>query len=219
MDFKDNYKLIAIDLSKQFELENPDLKQQINFIRMLAENNATTFFIIEKKEETTFDHQFCSFCLISIKMETQMIVSLLNASDNKSSKFATRKLYISNDQNDEQYGRGNQNDSTIKFETKAIKPFLRDYSDAYIIVTGDINVAGVAANTNVTFKSCTAYTRCVTQINDEHVQNAENLDIIMSIYNLIEYSDNYANASGSLYHFKRDESPMNDAANANNVAL
>ena len=53
--FKDQYKLIAIDLSKQTELENPDLKQKINFIGRLEENNATTFFIIEKKEETTFD--------------------------------------------------------------------------------------------------------------------------------------------------------------------
>ena len=53
--FKDHYKLIAIDLSKQIELENLDLNQQINFIGRLEENNATIFFIIEKKEETTFD--------------------------------------------------------------------------------------------------------------------------------------------------------------------
>ena len=53
--FKDHYKFIAIDLSKQIELENLDLKQQINFIGRLEENNATMFFIIEKKEETTFD--------------------------------------------------------------------------------------------------------------------------------------------------------------------
>ena len=53
--FKDHYKLIAIDLSKQIELENPNLKQQINFIGRLEENNATMFFIIEKEEETTFD--------------------------------------------------------------------------------------------------------------------------------------------------------------------
>ena len=53
--FKDHYKLIAIDLSKQIELENPDLKQQLNFIGRLEDNNATMFFIIEKKEETTFD--------------------------------------------------------------------------------------------------------------------------------------------------------------------
>ena len=53
--FKDHYKLIAIDLSRQIELKNPDLKQQINFTGRLEENNATMFFIIDKKEETTFD--------------------------------------------------------------------------------------------------------------------------------------------------------------------
>ena len=53
--FKDHYKLIAIDLGKQIELENPDLKQQINFTGRLEENNATMFFIIEKEEETAFD--------------------------------------------------------------------------------------------------------------------------------------------------------------------
>ena len=53
--FKDRYKLIALDLSKQIELENPNLKQQINFIGRLQKNNGKMFFIIEKKEETTFD--------------------------------------------------------------------------------------------------------------------------------------------------------------------
>ena len=152
-------------------------------------------------------------------METQKIVNLLNDSDNESSKFATRKWYIINDQNNGQYGRGNESDATIKFETKVIKPNLCDYSDAYILVTGDIKVASVAANTNVAFKNCPPFTRCVTHINDEHVQTAENLDIIMSIYNLIEYSDDYADSSGSLYQFKRDESPMNDAKHPLNVAL
>ena len=53
--FKDHYQLIAVDLSKQTELESFDLKQQINLIGRLEENNATMFFIIEKKEETTLD--------------------------------------------------------------------------------------------------------------------------------------------------------------------
>ena len=54
--FSKHYKLIAIDLSKKTELENPDLKQQINFIRRLERNEgATMFFIIEKSEETTFE--------------------------------------------------------------------------------------------------------------------------------------------------------------------
>ena len=53
--FEDHYKLIAIELSKQIELQNPDLKQQINFTRRLEETSATMSFIIEKKEETTFE--------------------------------------------------------------------------------------------------------------------------------------------------------------------
>ena len=86
-------------------------------------------------------------------------------------------------------------------------------------MTGDINVAAVAANTNIAFKNCVSFTRCVTHINDEHVETAENLDIILPMYNLIEYSDNYADSFGSLYQFKGDESPMNNAGNPLNVAL
>ena len=146
-------------------------------------------------------------------METQKIVNLLNDFDNESSKFATRKLYVINDQNNGQYGRRNENDATIKYDTKLIKPSLCNYSDAYILVTGDIKVADVAANANVAFKNCAPFTRCVTHMNDEHVETAENLDIIMPIYNLIEYLDKYADSSGTLCQFKRDESPMNDAGN------
>ena len=105
------------------------------------------------------------------------------------------------------------------FETKVIKPNLCDCSNAYILVTVNIKVAAIAANTNVAFKNCAPFTRCVTHINDEHVETAENLDIIMAMYNFIEYSDNYADSSGSLYQFKRDESPINDTRNPLNVAL
>ena len=86
-------------------------------------------------------------------------------------------------------------------------------------MTGDIKVADVAAYTNVAFKNCVPFTRRVTHINDEHVETAENLHIIMPMYNLIEYSDNYADSSGNLYQFKRDESPINDARTPLNVAL
>ena len=131
-------------------------------------------------------------------METQKILNLLNDSNNEYSKFATRKWCIINNQIKGQYGRVNENDSTIKFETKVIKPNICDYSDAYILVTGDIKVTDVAANTNVAFKNCAPFTRCViTHVNDEHLETAENLDIIMPMYNLIEYSDNYVDSSGS----------------------
>ena len=99
-------------------------------------------------------------------METQKIVNLLNDSNNESSKFEIRKWHIINDQNNGQYGRGNENDSIIKFETKVIKLNLCGYSDEYILVTGDIKVEDLAANTNVAFKNCAPFTRSVTQIND-----------------------------------------------------
>ena len=86
-------------------------------------------------------------------------------------------------------------------------------------MTGDIKATGIAEDTNIAFKNCAPFTRCATYKNDEHVETAENLDIIMLMYNLIEYSDNYADSSGSLYQFKRDESPMNSAGNNLNVAL
>ena len=152
-------------------------------------------------------------------METQKILNLLHDSNNESSKFATRRWYYVTDQNNGQYGRSNENYSTIKFETKVIKPNLCDYSDPYILVTGDMKVEDVAANTNVEFKNCAPFTRCGTHMNDEHVERAENLDIIMPMYNLIEYSDKFADSSGSLYQFKRDESPINDDENPLNVAL
>ena len=86
-------------------------------------------------------------------------------------------------------------------------------------MTGDIKVAAVAADTNVVFKNCAPFTRCITHINNEHVETAESLDIIKPVYNLLEYSDKYADSSGSLYQFKRDESPMNDNNNPLDVAL
>ena len=147
-------------------------------------------------------------------METQKIANLLKESDNESSKFARQKWHIINGQNNGQYGKGNENDSTIKFETKVIKLFLCDYSDAYIFVERNISATGGNANTKVAFKNCAPFRRCVTHINDEHVETTKNLDIIMPMYNLIEYSDNYVDSSGRLWQFKRDEQNMNNGNTA-----
>ena len=152
-------------------------------------------------------------------MKTQKIINLLNDSDDESSKFATRKWYIINDQNNGQYGEGNENDSTIKFEKKVIKSNLCDYSDAYILVTGNITAARDNANTKVAFKNCASFRRCVAHINDEHVETAENLDIIMPMTNLLEYNDNYVDSSGSLSKFRRDEQNMTDAGNPADVTV
>ena len=75
-------------------------------------------------------------------MDTQKIPNLLGDVDNESSKFTTRKWYITNDQNNTVYGEWNKGNRTLKFETRVIKSNLWDYSDAYILVTGDITATG-----------------------------------------------------------------------------
>ena len=114
-----------------------------------------------------------------MKMEIQKIINLLGDADNESSKFATRKWYVINDQNNTDYGEGNESGTTVKFETKVIKSSLCDYSDAYILVTGDITATGGDANNKDAFKNYAPFTKCITHINDEHVDDADNLDIIM----------------------------------------
>ena len=71
--------------------------------------------------------------------------------DNESSKFATRKWCVINDQNNTDYVEGNESGTTVKFETKVIKSSLCDYSDAYILATGDITSTGGDADTRVAF--------------------------------------------------------------------
>ena len=142
-------------------------------------------------------------------MEAVRVINLLiddnDDNDVTNSTFSAKKWYIINDQINGQYGEGHENDSTIKFETKVIKPNLCDYSEVYILVTGDITAERGDANTKATFKNCDPFIRCVAYINDEHIKTAANLDIIMPMYNLIEYGDNYADSSGSLYQFKKDK--------------
>ena len=142
-------------------------------------------------------------------MEAQKIINLLEEFDDDILKFATKKWYIINEQSNGQYEKGDGNDSTKKFNTEVIKPNLCDYSDAYILVTGNIVVVNGNQNTSIAFKNCSSFIRCVTHLNDEHVETADNLDIITNLYNLIGYSDNYSHTSGSLWQYKRDEQNMN----------
>ena len=134
-------------------------------------------------------------------METQVIVNLLGDADNESSKFATRKWYVINDKNNTDYGEGNKDSTTVKFKTKVIKSNLCDYSDVYSLVTGNITATGGGANDRVAFKNYASFTKCITHINDEHVDIADNLDILMLMYNLIEYSGNYLDTSENLWQF------------------
>ena len=112
------------------------------------------------------------------------------------------------------YGNGEYG-TTIKFETKVMKPNLCDYSDAYILVIR--NIQNKPADSVVAFKDCAPFRTCDVNINDEYVEKAEDLDIVMPMYNLLEYSDNYQDSTGSLYQFKRDELPDDNTNVANNT--
>ena len=144
-------------------------------------------------------------------METEKIVNLLNSSENEYSKFATKQWYVIDSETKSEYSHHNP----IKFLTKRIESSLCDYSDAYILVTGDIvlkkrNAANtddenINAATQVVFKNCAPFKDCRTEINDTFVDYANFINIAMPMYNLIEYTDNYSDTSGSLWGFKRDE--------------
>ena len=122
--------------------------------------------------------------------------------------------YIINDENNTNYGvnkdTGADNPDTIKYNTRVLKPNLRDYAEAYILVDVTIRAAAADGNTRLALKNCAPFTKCNLEINDEHVDTAENLDITMPMYNLIEYSDNYQDSSVTLYQCKRDEPPEGD---------
>ena len=129
-------------------------------------------------------------------METQKIVNLLNGSDNENSKFATKKWYVIDSESKGNYSHPDP----IKFLTKSIESSLCDYSDAYILVTGNISVKrrnaadtadiALGAITQVAFKICAPFQKCLAEIDGTLVDEA-NFIITMPMYNLIEYSDNY----------------------------
>ena len=93
-----------------------------------------------------------------------------------------------------------------------------DYSDAYILVTGNINVTGGNNNTKVAFKNCEPFKKISTEIGGTIVDEGDFINITMPMYHLIEYSDIYSDTSGSLWNFERDEIINNaDVTNDDNA--
>ena len=119
-------------------------------------------------------------------MESKIIKNFLNHKDETYSKYQTRRWYIINDRNNGNYDVVN-NDKPIKIDTEVVKPFLCDYADAYILVTGDITVENVVAanvpNTKIAFKNYHPSSKSEIHLNDEYVDESDNLDMIMNMYN------------------------------------
>ena len=143
---------------------------------------------------------------------------MIDNTSNKLSKFRTKNWVEINDESRETYNV----DSQINLKNTMLKSSLCDYSDAYILVKGKITIAGRGADAaarqaderdkGVAFKNCASFTNYISEINNRQVDNAKDIDIAMPMYNLIEYTDNYAKTSGSLWQYYRDE-PNDNLAN------
>ena len=134
-------------------------------------------------------------------MKYQKIINFLDNTTNQPSKFRTRNWVEINDESRGEYS----SDKLIRFKAAMLRSSLCDYSDAYILVKGNISVnnTGTAETpTNrkkkVIFKNCVLFTTCISKINNTQIHNAEYTDVVMPMYNLIEYSNNYSRTSGSL---------------------
>ena len=127
-------------------------------------------------------------------MEYQKIANLLNDASNKPSKFRTRNWVEINDES-----RGTYTSNDIKFKTTMLRSNLCDYADAYILVKRTITITGTGnddaakrldeENKGLIFKNYASFTKCISRINN--ADSAQDIDIVMPMYNQIEYSDNY----------------------------
>ena len=156
-------------------------------------------------------------------MEYDKINNFLLSEDNESeqlSKFVAieyvRVKSLSNTYN------GNK---SIRFKTPMLRSNLCDYSDAYILVKGTITVTVPGANNNANnirdkrnrpliSKNNAPFVSCIRRINGELIEDAHDLDIVASMYNLLEYNKNYRKTIGSLYNYYKDE--LSDDADDNN---
>ena len=136
---------------------------------------------------------------------------MIDDAPNQPSKLKTKNCVEINDKS-----RGTYNvNSQIKVKNIMLKSSLSDYSDAYIFIKGKITITGggddAAArqaderDKGIEFKNCVPFTNCINEINNTQIDNAKDIDILMLMYNSIEYSDNYSKTSGSLWQYYRDE--------------
>ena len=137
---------------------------------------------------------------------------MLDNTSHQSPKFRTKNWVKINDES----RGGHTTGSDIKFKITMLRSNLCDYADAYILAKGAIAITGggdaAAArqadekNKGVILKKCAPITKCISKINDTEIDNAQDIDIVMPMHNLIWYSDNYSKISGSLWQYCKDES-------------
>ena len=153
-------------------------------------------------------------------MEYQKTTNLLGNTLDKVPRFITKKWIEVHDQSgtaEDRYKPSNK----IRVKTSMLRSDLCDYSDAYIVVKVIVEVNGTAnndrKNRSLAFKNNAPFISCISKINGVLIENAEDLDVVMPVYNLLEYSKNYSMTSGSLWNYYRDEltDETNDINNLN----
>ena len=145
-------------------------------------------------------------------IEYQKVINILGNRPNQPSKFRTKSSVEKNDD----FCRTYNTNSQIKFKTSVLRLSLWDWSDEYILVSWTVAVVALAAgtrNSNIqaVFKNCSPFTNCISKINNTQIDNAQDIDLAIAMYNLIEYSDNHSKTSGSLWNYYRDQTALKDA--------
>ena len=155
-------------------------------------------------------------------MKFNKINNLLGSAHDEVPRFITKKWIEVQNQSGNTYNTS----KPIRFKTSMLRSDLCDYSDAYVWTKGKITVIDPNNNANLdrrlTLKNNEPFISCISKINGELVENAEDLNIVIPMYNLLEYSKNYEETSGSLFNYYRDE-PKNydegDGDNAINISI
>ena len=132
---------------------------------------------------------------------------LLDTTSDNVPEFITKKWIEVHDQYGNAENRCKPN-KQIRFKAQMLQSDLCDYSDAYIVVKETINATDPNNNAydkKLAFKNNEPFINCILKVNNTLTDNAEDLDIVMPMYNLIEYSKNYSKATGSLWNYYRDE--------------
>ena len=132
-------------------------------------------------------------------MEYKKIINLSGNTSCQPSKFRTKTWTEINDDARGTYSTNSQ----IRFKTSILRSSLCNYSDAYILVSGTVTFAELPAdrgnnNVEVVFKNCAPFTDCISEINNTQIDNAKDIDLVMLMYNLMEYGNNCSKTSGSL---------------------
>ena len=150
-------------------------------------------------------------------MEFNKINNLLGQAHDEVPRFITKKWIEVQSQSGNTYNTS----KPIRFKTSVLRSDLCDYSDAYVWVKGTITVTDPNNNANfdrrLRLKNDAPFISCISKINGELVENVEDLDIVMPMYNLLEYSKNYEKTSESLFNYYRDEPKDHDEGDGDNA--